>query len=207
MKVLIIDDHAMFRRGIALLLEQLPGEKLFLEAGSCEDGFAVLSKHPDVALILLDLALPGMGGLEGLKQLRSMHPTTPIAMLSGQENPRFMADVMQLGANGFIPKSCSAEVLLAALQVVLAGGTYLPGVGVINPTGSALESRSLTTRQLEVLDLLCEGRSNREIADALGMRVNTVRAHLAVIFRQLNVDSRHDAARVALAMGRGRNVG
>lgn len=200
MKFLLIDDHALFRHGLVLLLGRLPGAHECLEADRCEAALALLAAQGDPDLILLDLALPGMNGLDGLVQLRAQCPTTPIVLLSANDNPRMVMDGMRRGAQGFIPKSACPEVVIAALQVVLAGGTYLPARALAGPApldGPAV----LTARQREVLALLVREQSNKEIADALGMRVNTVRVHVAAILDALGVDNRTEAARVALVQG------
>lgn len=201
MKFLLIDDHALFRHGLLLLLQQLPGEHQFLESDGCEGAFAEASAHQDIDLILLDLALPGISGLDGLVRLRNLCPTTPIVLMSANENSQFIVDGMRRGAQGFIPKSASPEVMMAALQVILAGGTYVPAQGILHQGISLEERRDLTDRQREVLSLIARNLSNKEIAAALGMRVNTVRVHVAAILDALGVDNRVEAARVALSQG------
>jgi two-component system nitrate/nitrite response regulator NarL len=201
MKFLLIDDHALFRQGLLLLLQQLPGEHRFLEADNCEDAFAVASAHQDIDLILLDLALPGINGLDGMVRLQNLCSTTPIVLISATESSSFIVDGMRRGAQGFIPKSASPEVMTAALQVILAGGTYVPAQGVLPQNTSLDERRNLTERQQEVLALIAQQLSNKEIATALGMRVNTVRVHVAAILDALGVDNRVEAARVALSQG------
>lgn len=201
LKFLLIEDHALYRRGLRFLLEQFPGEHQFLESDNCEDAFSKASGEQDIDLILLDLALPGMNGLDGLLQLRSLCPKTPIVLLSANENSRLIVDGMRRGAQGFIPKSSSPEVMTAALQLILAGGTYVPIDGVLRNTPSLNESRSLTPRQRDVLALIARDHSNKEIATQLGMRVNTVRVHVAAILDALNVDNRVEAARMAAVLG------
>ena len=201
MKFLLVDDHALFRHGLLLLLGKLPGEHMFVEADNCEVAFGEAASRRDIDLILLDLALPGMNGLDGLVRLRQLCPTTPIVLMSANEHAHIIVDGIQRGAQGFIPKSSSPDVILAALQVILAGGTYVPASGVINHATAGEENGQLTARQLEVLQLLAQNRSNKEIADQLGMRVNTVRVHVAAILRALGVENRNDAARAALGLG------
>ncbi|MFZ2854034.1 MAG: response regulator transcription factor [Rhodocyclaceae bacterium] len=207
MKFLLVDDHALFRHGLLLLLSRLPGEHVFLEAENCEAAFAEAADHADIDLILLDLALPGMNGLDGLVRFRELCPTTPVVLLSANENSHIIVDGLRRGAHGFIPKSSSPEVMAAALQVVLAGGTYLPAIGVMSPATVPDERCALTARQREVLALLVRELSNKEISEALGMRVNTVRVHVAAILRILDVENRNDAARTALSQGLVANVG
>lgn len=200
MKFLLIDDHALFRHGLLLLLSKLPGEPKFLEAENCEIAFAQAELHRDIDLILLDLALPGMNGLDGMARLRELCPTTPIVLMSAIDNPQFVLDGMRQGAQGFIPKSASPEAMFGALQVIIAGGTYVPTANLADKPAAGSPS-ALTARQREVLALLLENRSNKEIADALGMRVNTVRVHVAAILKALGVENRTDAARAALGLG------
>lgn len=200
MKFLLIDDHVLFRRGLLHLLSRLPGEHTFLEAENCEEAFALASAQQDIDLVLLDLALPGMNGLDGVVRLRALCPATPIVLMSANENPQFVLEGIRRGAQGFIPKSANLEVISAALQVILAGGTYVPASGLLSATGTDAPG-PLTARQREVLTLLVDNRSNKEIADALGMRVNTVRVHVAAILRALGVENRTEAARAALSLG------
>jgi len=200
-KFLLIDDHALFRRGLLFLLDQLPGEHLFLESDNCEDAFVKASCHEDISMILLDLALPGINGLDGVLRFRNICPTTPIVLMSGNEKTQFIVDGIRRGAKGFIPKSATPEVMMAALQLVLAGGTYVPLQGVMQGISQAEERRSLTERQGEVLALIAEDLSNKEIATQLGMRVNTVRVHVAAILDALGVSNRVEAAQVARMQG------
>lgn len=201
MKFLLIDDHALYRRGLLFLLEQLPGEHQFLESDNCEDALAKASAHKDIDLILLDLGLPGMNGLDGLLQFKNICPTTLIVLISGNEKSLLIVDGMKRGASGFIPKSATPEVIKAALQVILAGGTYVPIQGVLQDTSLSEEIRSLTVRQKEVLSLIARDFANKEIATQLGMRVNTVRVHVAAILDALGVSNRQEAARVARIKG------
>lgn len=200
MKFLLVDDHALFRHGVLLLLSKLPGSHEFVEAGSCEAAFAAAAAHPDIDFVLLDLALPGMNGLDGLTRLRQLRPAAPVVLLSANDSSPIIIDGLQRGARGFIPKSSSPDVMMAALQVILAGGTYVPAAGLAHQRVPQ-DSRALTARQREVLALLTQNRSNKEIADELGMRVNTVRVHVAAILKILAVENRNEAARAALSQG------
>lgn len=201
MKFLLVDDHALLRHGLRLLLDRLSGGHVFLEAGNCAEAFAAASVHGDIDLILLDLALPDLNGLDGLVRLREICPTTPVVLMSANENSHIILDGLRRGAQGFILKSSSLDVMARALQVVLAGGVYVPTAGVEGRAEPSPENRTLTARQREVLALLVKDMSNKEIARALDMRVNTVRVHVAAILKILDVENRNDAARVALGMG------
>lgn len=201
MKFLIVDDHALFRHGLLLLLARLPGDHQFLEAEDCGAALALAAVHADIDLVVLDLALPGMNGLDGLQRLRQLRPDTPVVLLSANESSQIIVDSLRRGARGFIPKSLRPDVMATALQVVLAGGTYVPSLGAARRAPPTDASPVLTARQREVLALLVQDRSNKEIAEALGMRVNTVRVHVAAILKVLGVDNRNEAARAALAVG------
>jgi two-component system nitrate/nitrite response regulator NarL len=203
MKILLVDDHALFRQGLLLLLGKLPRDHEFIEATSCEEAFSLADPHPELGLILLDVSLPGLNGLDGLARFRAHWPKTPVVLLSANEQRRTIVDGIRRGARGFIPKSANAEIVLGALQVVLAGGTYVPAVGITDSYAPIGESTLLylTARQQEVLALLVEGHSNREIGEALDMRVNTVRTHVAAILRALGVADREEAAQAAISLG------
>ena len=200
MKFLLVDDHALFRHGLLQLLSRLPGDHEFVEVESCEAAFSAAANHEDIDLILLDLALPGMNGLDGLVRLRKLRPATPVVLLSASESTQIIADGLRRGAQGFIPKSSKPDVMAAALQVIMAGGTYAPASGGASRATALDEGRVLTARQREVLELLVRNLSYREIAETLGMRVNTVRVHVAAILKVLDVGNRNDAARAALSL-------
>jgi two-component system nitrate/nitrite response regulator NarL len=201
MKFLLVDDHALFRHGLRQLLSRIAGSHDFVEAENCAAALAEVRIHEDIDLILLDLALPGLNGLDGLVRLRELCPTTPVVLLSANENSHIIVDGLRRGAQGFIPKSSSIEEMTAALQLILAGGIYVPASGMTGRAEPSDENRTLTARQREVLAQLVKNLSNKEIAEVLDMRVNTVRVHVAAILKILNVENRNDAARVALGMG------
>lgn len=200
MKFLLVDDHALFRHGLLLLLSKLPGAHEFIEAESCEAAFASAAAHADIDLILLDLALPGMNGLDGLVRLRELRPAAPVVLLSANDSSHIIIDGLQRGARGFIPKSSSPDAMTAALEVILAGGTYVPAPDFARRTLQE-DNRTLTARQREVLALLAQNLTNKAIAETLGMRVNTVRVHVAAILKILDVENRNEAARAALSLG------
>lgn len=206
MKFLLVDDHALYRQGLLLLLTRIPGEHVFLEAENCDAAVRLLYEHADIDVILLDLALPGMSGLDGLHRLRTLCPDTPIALVSANENAQLIRQSLQHGAHGFIPKSLNPNAMLAAVQVILSGGTFAPAQSVFVHETTSASPASLTARQLEVLQLLVKQLSNKEIATALGMRVNTVRVHVAAILKALSVENRSEAALAAMTLGLVPNV-
>jgi two-component system nitrate/nitrite response regulator NarL len=206
MKFLLVEDHALFRQGMLLLVQdRFPGNHEFLESESCEAGFSLAAAHGDIDVILLDLALPGTNGLEGIVRFQQLCVNARIVLLSANDNSNFIVEGMRRGARGFIPKSASPEVVIAALQIVLGGGTYVPAAGVAREPKPGDDARPLTERQREVLQLLLHGKSNKEIADALGMRVNTVRVHVTAILKSLGVSNRSEAARTAFRVGLNEN--
>lgn len=207
MKILICDDHALFRAGLGLVLRELEESTELIDAASAEETFRLVDAHADLDLVLLDLNMPGMDGLAALETLRSRHPTLPVVMVSGSERHADVRAAIDRGAAGFIPKSSHAPVLLAALRLVLSGGVYIPPLMLAataaaeRPAPGATAARraragALTPRQLEVLQLMAAGRTNREICDALGIAEGTVKAHVATILDALGVANRTEAGAV-----------
>lgn len=148
MNVLLVDDHALFREGVALLIRPLVQVGEVLEADSCEQAKDVLSRTSGVGLVLMDLGLPGMSGLDGIAWLRQMQAGTPVVALSSADDRDTVLRALDAGAMGFIPKSSSSAVMLGALQLVLAGGIYLPPAAFLNGP------RSPSTRQWPNADSL-----------------------------------------------------
>jgi DNA-binding NarL/FixJ family response regulator len=202
MKILIVDDHALFREGMKLILLRLDAEAILIEAGSIEAALPHAEAHAVFDLILLDLNLPGMRGHDGVRLMRQRFPASPIAVLTGVDSAEAVRDCMQKGVQAYISKSVTSEVMLDALREVLGGGQYFPaadGLPAAGHPGTRL-SRSpwkLTLRQIDVLALVSRGQSNKEIARQLGMSDNTVRAHLAAIFREMGARSRTEVAALA----------
>lgn len=207
MNILLVDDHPLFIEGIRGVLQGLnEGDVIIQTSGSCEEALALTENDDDVDLVLLDLNLPGMSGLEGLQQLRHQLPASPIVMLSASENRNKVMRAIELGAKGFIPKSSTTDVIISALQLVLSGGVYLP-MAVLDMVNSPQaktsngDGQTLTPRQVEVLKLLAEGHSNKLIAKQLSMAENTVRVHVSAILRFLDVANRTEAGVAAARMG------
>jgi two-component system, NarL family, nitrate/nitrite response regulator NarL len=200
--ILLIDDHAMFREGIALLLHKLEGEVTVQEAGSCEEAFKLFTDNPSLEhsldLILLDLALPGMGGMEGLMNFRDHYATVPLVVLSATENVVKIRSLFDAGAQGFIPKAFGSDMMLAAIKVVLAGGIFSPYEVLQAQNREETSLAKLSTRQLEVLGLMAEGHPNKTIARRLDISENTVRVHVAAILRLTGAKNRTGAVRIAL---------
>lgn len=206
MDILIVDDHALFRDGLKSLLVRLDDQVTSHEAGSIEAGLALGQQHHDFDLILLDLNLPGLNGLDGLKLFRQRFPASPLVILSGVDDEATVTTALQHGAQGFIAKSTSADTMLADLRRVLAGEPCRPGQPPVPGIRSGSETLAqsavhMTPRQIDVLHHLCQGHSNKAIARDLGMSDNTVRTHLAVIFKELGARSRTEVVFLARQKG------
>lgn len=205
MKIILADDHTLFRDGFVLLLKQLEADAEVITAGSLEEALEQARAHPDADLLLLDLQMPGMQGLVSVQAVMRDFPSLPVAILSASDSRQVMETLLAAGAAGFIPKSSSAQVMLSALKLILAGGVYLPaqlldpGQGAAG--AAAAKGGRLTPRQLDVLRLLCEGKSNKLICRELDLGEGTVKAHIAAIFRALNVNNRTEAALEAKRLG------
>jgi DNA-binding NarL/FixJ family response regulator len=198
--VLLIDDHPLFRSGIAGVVGTLASAVQLTEVSSCESALALIDSGGSFDLVLLDLNLPGMDGMTGLSRLRDAAPATPIVVLSATESMSTIRQAIASGAKGYIPKSAPAEIILGALRLVLSGGIYLPlnvmAGGVLageSHSGTEQDESALTPRQHDVLQWLARGNSNKEIAARLGMAENTVRVHVAAILKYLGVRNRTEA--------------
>lgn len=193
-RVLIADDHPLYCDALRAVVPQAcPGADIS-EANSQEQVLAAVADDGAFNLILLDLNLPGAVGLSCLSALRRAAPTTPIVVISAVADPRIMQDVIMGGASAFIPKSAPGQVLINALRVILAGGTYMPtGIMAALRSGDGGARSELTLRQRRVLELLSTGLSNKRIARALDISEITVKAHVTAIFRKLGVTNRVQA--------------
>lgn len=208
MRFLIADDHTLFRRGLALLLTQSFPEAAVLEATDVAGALPLAGELDEGDLMLLDLSMPGMDGIEGLRRLRQAAPALRIVMISATAEPEAIRQTLACGARGYILKSSSEQTLRNALQLVLAGEIYVPAVALSGlgrsadddlPSDSPL--RSLTERQRDTLRLLVQGLSNKEIARQLGLLESTVKAHLKVILKKLGATNRTQAALLATQLG------
>jgi len=201
MKILLIDDHPLFRDGIAAVIRQLDDNVNCVEAESCEESLQRLGDGERYSIILLDLALPGLDGMDGIALLRNAAPTTPIVIISATENTVTIRQAIALGAKGYIPKSSGKELILQALRLVLSGGVYLPTHFIQTNDLPSSDTDGLTQRQTDVLKLLAQGHSNKEIGNRLDLTENTVRTHVAAILKRLGVKNRTEAGVAAVSQG------
>ncbi|MCC0016468.1 MAG: response regulator transcription factor [Rhodobiaceae bacterium] len=215
LKVLIADDHHLFRHGFRLLLSTIFNAPEVTAVSDANEAWVRLEEDPGYDLIFLDLAMPGMNGVQGIRRFVDRYPGLRFVVLSAYVEPSDIIKCVNLGARGYIPKSASEEILHHATSLVLAGEVFLPlaAIGQIN-TGAddemtrKLDSlpsdnplRQLTLRQRDTLALMVEGLSNKEIARNMGVLESTVKAHMKVIMRKLNAQNRTQAALLAADLG------
>jgi DNA-binding NarL/FixJ family response regulator len=214
MKILIVDDHALIRDALARVLKILDPDLEVLEAADPMSAFAIIESAPNIDLILLDLALPGMHGMTALQWLRERHPATSVVVVSANAERDSVQRALDCGALGFIPKSSTSEVLKGALRLVLAGGIYVPpeliGRGpaaVLESDPSAVGRRTppakigLTERQAQILALMMKGASNKVIGRELDLAESTVKNQITLILKALSVTSRTQAVLAVTKLG------
>jgi len=192
MKILSIDDHVLIRQGLKFILQELAENVRYTAASHYAEAKQLISQSTDYDLLLLDIALPDINGFEALDKLIQLLPTTPIIILSAQEDSEIIQQAIAKGAQGYIPKSYNSEQMLESIQQVLNGETFIPHELLI--TEKILPLVKLTNRQQQVLNLLAEGKSNKELAQLLNISLNTVNIHVTQIFKILGVHNRTEAA-------------
>ena len=204
MKVLLVDDHPLIRQALQAVLTELEADLEVFEAANCQDALALAERQPKLDLVLLDIHMPGVSGLDCLHTFRERLPAVPVVVLSASEDPADMTHAIDSGAMGFIPKSQSSQVMIGALRLVLAGGVYLPPEAIRRtapgapPTAQPSRPTSwrdigLTERQAEVLALLVQGKPNKLICRDLDLAEGTVKIHITAILKALKVTNRTQA--------------
>jgi DNA-binding NarL/FixJ family response regulator len=198
-RVLVVDDHPITRFGIAAIIEATPDMTVVGQAGSGEEAVELYEKHvPDI--VLMDLRLPGMSGVEAIRTVVGRHRQARFVVLTTYEGDEDIHQALQAGARSYLVKGMPHEALVNALRRVHAGGQFLPP-----PVSRALFSRipnsELSAREREVLSLLVRGRNNTEIGSELGITEATVKCHVSVILMRLNVSDRTQAVVTALRRG------
>ena len=209
MKILILDDHTLFREGMKLLLNDLHDDLDIHDADTMTTALHELQQHK-FDLVLLDLHLADTTGLDTLAQVRNHLDGTPIVVLSAEQDPPVIYQAIKEGAMGFITKCASHQELLAAIKLILAGGVFLPRevtstqVSTVRTSNLGTETEildSLSERQREVLKYLLQGKPNKTISANLHISENTVKAHLSAIFRTLGARNRTEAVYFAARAG------
>jgi DNA-binding NarL/FixJ family response regulator len=203
MNILIVDDHAIVRAGLRRLLRGLFNGEV-LEAATGREALA-LARGQELDLVLLDMNLPELGGLELLSRLATVAPNLPVLVLSMHAEPLYVTRAMDAGARGYVSKNIAPDELVAAIKQVASGGRYIEGelaqALVLNPAHASEPLEQLTPRDLEIVRLLARGRSLSEIADALGLGYKTIANTCTQIKAKLGVNRTADLVRVALEAG------
>jgi DNA-binding NarL/FixJ family response regulator len=218
MNILLTDDHALFREGVALLLQPMIDGGQTWQAGSCDEALTLLDERGAADLALMDLAMPGTPGLQGIALLRERWPQMPVVALSSADDRDTVLEAIDAGAMGFVPKSSSSAVLMAALQLILARGIYLPPTAFLGAAADGASAREasrapaqpraptpstlgLSPRQTDVLHLILQGKPAKLIERELNLSASTVKAHTSAVLRSLNVTTRTQAVVAASRLG------
>ena len=213
MKILVVDDHPLFLDGLLQVLKKLDKRLEPVQVSSAQTALEVLLQDANFDLILIDINMPGMDGIDLLTTLVERELWVPAVVISAQDNPRFIVQALDAGALGFIPKSFNAHELLTALQTVLQGEIFLPDIVAkqidqlrraesgARPTAKKGQDYGITPRQIRVLELLVKGHSNRAIANTLNLSEHTVKSHLKSIFVSLGASNRTECVQKAVQLG------
>ncbi len=191
-KILIVDDHALFRAGLRMLLSTIDAQLTCLETGSIAGALALLPEHEDLPLCILDLSLKQESGLTAIRTLKEIRPNLAIVVVSGTEDPGIVRECIEAGAMSYIPKSMAPDVLTDALRHVLLGEVYLPA-SVAARLDAVTSRPRLSPRQTAVLQCLNRGLPTKLIAVELGLSEYTVKEYLGNIFQSLGVRNRTEA--------------
>jgi len=199
MNLLVIDDHPPVRDGFAFLLRKLDAQLHVDQAGDCAQATA-LAGGRDYKLILLDMKMPGLNGLDALTAIREAFPSSLVVVVSGEDpDPRVVRQAIERGAVGYIPKSSPTDVMIGALELVLANGQYIPPELLVEI--AAGDAKGLSEQQLEVVRRVARGLQNKEIARDLDISEATVKAHLSAAMQKLKARNRTEIVYVAAKLG------
>ena len=205
-RCLVADDQSLCRAGLAAMFTRDLGIAIVREAGSFADMLSAIARDPEIGMVAVDLALPGMRSGEGLRQLRMEHPTLLVTVVSSTGDRDIVLDALCAGVHGYIPKGLPTNEMLDAFRSVLSGHIYVPShISDVSakrpihvPARAAPHDPGLTERQNEVLQLLAIGKSNKEIARILRIAEGTVKVHITAAFRMMGVHNRVSAAAILL---------
>lgn len=226
MKILIADDHELFLKGLEFILEQNLQNTEITTAHSYSDVFNVLENQKDFDLIISDLAMPGANWLNAITKIHEILPETPIIIISAVLDKELLQQTLDIGVAGYIPKTASNNLIISAINLVLAGGMYVPHELLYSPKSQnlsdekqkeyvaplkALEKMSqdsidnnkkrLTERQIDIVKCIAEGLSNKQIAYKLNLTEGTIKVHITIILKLLNVKNRTSAVIEAAKQG------
>jgi len=198
-RVLLVDDHALLRTGVANIINQEPDLQVIAEAANGVEAVDAFRDHrPDVTL--LDLRMPVMEGVEAVRHIRALDPHARVIVLTTYDADEDIARALQAGAKAYVLKDISADALIACIHDVLAGKTYV-APAVAAKLAERVTRIQLTPRELSTLRLMADGKANKEIAADLGISERTVKTHLGHLFEKLGVTSRTEAVKVATRRG------
>ena len=205
LRILIADDHELFRRGVAAELTQVPGWAVAAEATNGRDAVALAaSLKPDI--VVLDLTMPELNGLEAARQIILADPSARILILTAHESEQLVREVLSAGAKGYVLKSDAGKTLITALQALLEGGSFftsnvarmvLDGY-LRSDSREAVPAQTLSAREREIVQLLAEGNSNKDIARVLNISVKTAETHRSNVMRKMGFDSLAELVRYAI---------
>ena len=198
-KVAVVDDHGVVLAGLKFVLSRAEGMQVVATAESAEDilGFYEENK-PDV--LLLDIRMPVVSGLDALEAIRRAHPDAKVAMLTTSELEEDIFRALKLGANGYIPKDSRPSEIAKAVKAIADGGNYIPD-NIQRIFDMRQEVKSLSARELSILQLAAKGFSNPEVGEMLGISVNSVKTHFRHIFEKMDVNDRMEAVTLAISRG------
>lgn len=210
MKILIADDHALFRDGLGMQLEQLNPSVTIFQASNYSQAIKVVNDEKSLDLIILDLDMPDMGWEEGFAEIKKISNGSRFVIISASEDNRNIRKALEKGISGYIPKRSETKVLTSALKLILDGGTYLPPSllenanqksGSNDKSSHKSNNKMLTNRQSQVLDLVAQGMSNKQIAYEIGVSEATVKLHINALLRSVGATNRTQAVIKAQKMG------
>ena len=208
MKVLIADEQSLFRDGLTLRLKEINQNIDILQSSSLTETLQILSAEPNTDILILDIDLVGFSAEETIKNIQNLSSSVKIIAISSSEDALNIKNILSLGVKGYIPKRSDSNILSGALKLILDGGTYIPPAmlktdSTSKPTPPTLPplKKNLTNRQSQVLDLIAQGKSNKQIAYDMGVSEATVKLHINALLRSLKVNNRTQAVITAQKMG------
>jgi two-component system, NarL family, response regulator len=198
-RVILVDDHPVVRFGLAAIIGLQPDMAVVAEAGSGEEACSICARHP-ADVVLMDLRLPGLSGVEAIRAIRKERPKLRFIVLTTYDGDEDIHRALEAGAQAYILKGMSHSELVNAIRTVHSGLKYIPA-SVSKSLAERPPHSELSARELEVLELIVKGHSNREIGEALGISEATVKWHVNIILSRLNVSDRTQATVAALQRG------
>jgi len=200
MKVMTLDDHALFRAGLRMLLESMERSAEIFEAATVDEACALALRHPDLAICLLDLELRGEYGLDALVRLKAAAPDIAAVVVSASTDVDIIRGCLEAGAMSFVPKSMPADFLKRAFETVLAGEVYLPQE-ILHVGPKSTTRPTLSPRQTDTLHGLARGLPTKSIARELGLSEHTVKEYIGTLFQALGVHNRTEAVITGIRLG------